>query len=156
MNLEAIWSSKEKILDATGLSKSEAEGLITVFTVELNKSDKGRPTKLDDKGVFLLMMLYYRHYPTYPLLGLMFEIDTSNAERWVTRAEKAFRTVLSKKNYSHLIVQDHKKKSERLSKIKAKSISMGLNNLFEDLRTKRNSDPTILVKRKNTPQKFLS
>ncbi len=106
MDVKAIWKSEEKILDATGLSMPEAEGLIPDFTKELNKSSKGRPTKLDDKGVFLLMVVYYRPYPTYSLLGLMFEIDSSNAERWVSRAEKSLRTVLSKKNYSHLIAQN--------------------------------------------------
>ena len=52
MNVENVWKSEEKILNATGMTKAEAEDLIPDFTIELNKSSKGRPTKLDDRGVF--------------------------------------------------------------------------------------------------------
>lgn len=121
MNVENIWKNEEKILNATGMTKVEAENLIPSFTIELNKSNKGRPTKLNDQGVFLLMMLYYRHYPTYELLGLMFEIDSSNAKRWIDRAETAFRTVLSKKKLLPLNTsgssEEIKKTLERQRKI---------------------------------------
>ena len=102
------------------------------------------------------MMLYYRHYPTYGLLGLMFEIDPSNAERWVTRAEKAFRTVLSKKNYSHLIAVDRGKKSRKPLSNSTKSILMALNSLSEDPKTKANSETITQGKRNDTPQRFSS
>lgn len=48
MNVENIWKNEEKILNATGMTKVEAENLIPSFTIELNKSNKGRPTKLND------------------------------------------------------------------------------------------------------------
>lgn len=155
MNVENVWKSEEKILNATGMTKAEAEDLIPDFTIELNKSSKGRPTKLDDRGVFLLMMLYYRHYPTYELLGLMFEIDPSNASRWVDRAETAFRKVLSKKNFSHLILQDRGKKSREPLSNSAKSILMALNKLSADQKIKMNNGTTIQERKNDTHQKSL-
>ena len=103
MNIEGIWSNSNKMMVATGLTLEEAKNLVPDFSNALKKSKIGRPPKLDEQGIFLLMMLYYKHYPTFGLLGLMFEIDPGNAERWVTKAEKVFKDLLAKKNYSHLI-----------------------------------------------------
>ena len=101
------------------------------------------------------MMLYYRHYPTYELLGLMFEIDPSNASRWVDRAETAFRTVLSKKNFSHLILQDRGKKSRKPLSDNAKSILMALNKLSADQNKKMNNGTTIQERKSDIPLKSL-
>ena len=103
MNVAEIWSSDEKMKIATGLNLTDASELASDFSNDLGLSSQGRPSKHDERGIFLMVMLYYRHYPTLELLGLMFEVDCSNVKRWVDRGETSLKAVLAKKNFSHLL-----------------------------------------------------
>jgi hypothetical protein len=132
MNIENIWQTEKKIKIATGMSISEAEELVKDFENEIQVekcNSGGRPPKLSSKDIFLMFMLFYRHYVTYDLLGLLFEIDTSTAKRVVSEAEVAIRSCLAKKNFSHLIAPDQVKKLRPPLSSIGKSISMALNNL---------------------------
>ena len=85
MNIENIWQLEKKLQIATGMSKAEAEELVADFDKELHAKNPtsnaigGRPSKLAARDIFLMFMLFYRHYVTYDLLGLLFEVDTSTA-----------------------------------------------------------------------------
>lgn len=107
MDIANIWNNEKQLKIATGLTFDEASELINDFEIELNalrlnpnsnsNNNEGRPRKLDTRGLFLMLMLHYRHYPTIELLALLFEIDTSNAKRWIDDSQIALHTVLRKK-----------------------------------------------------------
>ena len=138
MNIENTWNNESLLQAATGLTKIEAEDILIDFSKELDfgkdlqKKPEGRPKKLDNRGLFLLLMLYYRHYPTFDLLAVVFELDSSNIKRWIDRSEQTLRTVLAKKNFSHLIAPDQKRKSRKHLSDNGKSISMALSSLYAD------------------------
>lgn len=146
MDVKNTWETEKLLHAATGLTSIEAKELLIDFSNELISSEPaidneqtnlgGRPAKLDNKGLFLMLMLYYRHYPTLDLLAVVFEISTSNVKRWIDRSEEALRTVLAKKNFSHLIAPDQKKKSRKPLSAKGKSISMALSSLYVDPKTR--------------------
>lgn len=54
-----------------------------------DKQSKGGPKpKLTIENILLMTLIYYRDYPTFFSLGNMFEIDESNAFRWVKWTER--------------------------------------------------------------------
>jgi len=142
MNIKNTWKNEKLLHTATGLTKPEAEDLLADFSRELegsvneirkdNLNVGGRPAKLDDKGLFLMLMLFYRHYPTFDLLAVVFELSSSNVKRWVDRSESTLKSVLAKKNFSHLIAPDQKRKSRKPLSDNEKSISMALSSLYAD------------------------
>ena len=80
------------------------------FETELKKirrkkhdSKVGRPAKLDPKTIFLMTMVFIRHYNTYEFMGLIFGVDVSTVKRWVDDASLALGELLVKKNFAHLI-----------------------------------------------------
>ena len=97
-----------------------------------NAVNEGRPPKLDNKALFMMLMIFYRHYPTFELLAFMFELNVSNVKRWIVRCELTLKSVLAKKNFSHLIVPNHDLKSREPLSDAGKSILMALNNLSAD------------------------
>ena len=135
MNIENTWRDEKLLHAPTGLMNAEDEDLLIDFSKELNLGKNGknisdrRPKKLDNKGLFLMLILYYRHYPTFDLLAVVFELNSSNIKRWVDRSEKALKTVLAKKNLSHLIAPDQKQRSRKPLSNNEKSISMALSSL---------------------------
>jgi hypothetical protein len=138
MNIDALWNNKKSIKAATGLEKDEAEELLADF-IELrkqkknpNKSNGGRPESLSNVGIFLMFMFFYRHYLNFEVLALMFEVSSSTAQRLINESESNIREILAKKNFSHLLVQDQKKKSRKPFSSSQKYISMALNNLYAD------------------------
>jgi DDE superfamily endonuclease len=48
----------------------------------------GRPFKLDVKGRFLMLLIYYRLYITYTLSGFLFDLDQSTVCRDIQKIEK--------------------------------------------------------------------
>lgn len=142
MNIENTWNDANQLLSVTGLTKSEADELLQDFSDEiknLNLSLKnassereGRPAKLDNRALFLMLMIYFRHYPTLDIMSFMFEISTSNVKRWLDRCEETIRTVLAKKNFSHLIAQDQERISREPLSETGKYILTELNNLYGD------------------------
>jgi len=141
MDIHRIWNNDNQLHALTGLTKAEAIDLLQEFEHELkNKKDQkegngGRPAKLDNKGIFVMFMMFFRHYITFEALGALFDLNDSNVKRWIDVAQPTLKEVLKKKNYSHLIVPPQKKKSRRPLNNNEKSIWMALNNLYGDPKT---------------------
>lgn len=82
-----------------GITNTQFDKLFPLFTKELEKQSRerymkendrkrspggGRPSKLktpEEKLFFILF--YYRHYPTYRMAEILFELDHTNVQRWV-------------------------------------------------------------------------
>lgn len=142
-NVEEIWNCNEKMINTTGLKIEEANLVFDDFKAELKKirrpkkpnSTVGRPSKLNDKEIFIMLMIFIRQYSTYKFLSVLFSIDASNVKRWIDDAHLALGEVLVKKNFAHLLLIDHERFSKSALEDWEKSILMDLNNLFEDQKT---------------------
>lgn len=143
-DIEGIWESEKKLKMATGLGKIEIEEIYQDFEKELQnirqkklgKVNLGRPSKLSTRNIFLMLMIFIRHYLTFDFLSLLFGIDTSNVKRSIDSSFMALGRILVKKNFHHLISLNQKKFSESDLKKSEKFILMELNNLSEDHLTK--------------------
>ena len=134
MDIFRIWNNESQLRALTGLTKQEADDILPDFEIEmqarghLNSGTRGRPAKLDSKGVLVMTMMFYRTYMTLEGLAALFNLNNSNVKRWTDSAQIAIKIVLEKKSLSHLIAPNQKKKSpEHLTDI-GKSISMALNS----------------------------
>lgn len=135
MDTVRIWSNPNQLKALTGLEKEEAREVIQMFHAGLvecgrGPSEKGgRPPKHTFESIFVMLMMYYRHYLTLEALGAIFNLSDSNVKRWVDDAESVLRGVLEKKSLSHLLQKPSPKKSSKPLTEQRKFISMGLNNL---------------------------
>ena len=142
MDVDRIWNHENQLHALIGLTKVEAEDIFKSFKEEFEARErqfKGpgeRPKRLDTRGIFVMLLMYYRHYISMEALGALFNLNDSNVKRWSDDAQRMLKEVLKKKNYSHLIVPDHKKKSRKSLNDTEKSILMGVNNLFAGRPTK--------------------
>lgn len=142
-DMDGIWSSDKKLKIATGLNIKEATFIFEDFNEEFkkirrpnnNNSKVGRPSKLNSKEIFLMLMIFVRHYPTYEFLSLIFNIDVSNVKRWIEDSHEALGNVLVKKNFARLIRVNQKKLQESDLNNSEKFILMELNNLSEGQKT---------------------
>jgi hypothetical protein len=138
IDVKNIWKTEKNLKIATGLSIEEADELVAEFENEmkiqksLTTTTGGRPAKLDFRDVFLMFMLFYRHYVTFELLGLLFEVDGSTAKRSVSDSERIIKDILEKKSLSHLIAQSQEANSRPPLSSAGKYISMVLNSRSED------------------------
>jgi len=139
MDTARIWSNSSQLKALTGLEMDEAKELVENFRCELSCMGHvhgtlgGRPPKHSPEGIFLMLMMYYRHYLTLEALGALFDLNDSNVKRWITDSENALRQILEKKSLSHLIAKPPSKSSLKSSHARKNSISMALNNLYADL-----------------------
>jgi len=143
LNLKEIWSSDKKFKISTGLSTEEANFIYEDFALSLREerrlkidSKVGRPSKLNDKDIFLMLLIFIRHYPTYEFLSVVFDLDVSNIKRWTEASYKALGEVLVKKNFAHLIAPNPKMLQEKDLGNSEKHILMELNNLYVVQETK--------------------
>lgn len=142
-NVEEIWNCNQKMIDTTGLRVEEVDLVFNDFKVELKKirrkknpnSSVGRPSKLSEKEIFIMLMIFIRQYTTYKFLSVLFSIDASNVKRWIDDSHLALGEVLIKKNFAHLLLIDHERFSKSALESWEKSILMDLNNLSEDQKT---------------------
>lgn len=141
MNIEKIWNNSNSLQSATGLTKDEADELLEDFK-QLRQSKKevhcgvgGRNESLDVRGIFMLFMIYYRHYIKLEMLALMFEVSSSTAKRLIDESEVLIREILSKKNFSHLIAPNRKRLSKNPLDDREKSILTALSSLYADQKT---------------------
>lgn len=138
MNVAKIWEDEKQLRVVTGLTLEEAAEIIDDFSLAIGDIDlhyasaEGRPRKLSHRELFVLVMMFFRHYPTYELLAVLFELNASNVKRWVDRSSTALRGVLAKKNFSHLLVRQTALKSQPSSTLGKKSTLMVPNNLSAD------------------------
>lgn len=134
MELQKIWSNDKSIKASTGLTLIEAQELLRAFSKE--RSDRrtqpagpgGRPECLDDKGIFTLTLVHYRHYLGFEMLGLMFNVSSSSAKRLFDECDELIRSVLKKRGFYRLIVPNRPKRSVESLNSNARSISMVLSN----------------------------
>jgi len=135
MKIESIWKNTKSLNAATGLTLEEGEELLKDFSDERkasksnSKGPGGRPEALEDRDIFTMTMIHYRHYLNLEMLALMFDVSSSTVKRLVEGSEALLRQVLAKKNFSHLIAPDRKKKLGKSLSENGKFISMALNNL---------------------------
>lgn len=160
-DIKDIWSSDSKMKIATGLDISECNIIFENFEQELKKvrhknnpkSTVGRPAKLTIKEIFLMLMIFIRHYPTYELLSVIFDIDTSNVKRWIDDSHMVLGNILVKKNFAHLISLNQERLSKSALKKSEKFILMELNNLLGGQKIKNANDKTTQEKRNDILQK---
>lgn len=114
MDLVSLWNNDKKVKSLTGLKKSELNLIANSFFKEIVKEEgsRGRPRKLSNENLLILLLTQYKHNMTFDLLGVMFDIDLSNAKRWIDRVEGILQSILKKKNYCHLIPTTPRKKQE--------------------------------------------
>ncbi len=134
LDVARIWEIEDQLYALTGLTKNEACELLEDVEAELKEMGHlrslqgGRPAKLEIKGIFVMLMMYYRHYLTLEALGALFNLNDSNVKRWIDSSEAALRTALAKKNLSHLIAPNRARPSRPPLSSIGKSISMALNS----------------------------
>ena len=138
-DVEEIWNCSEKMVNTTGLKIEEVDLVFNDFKTELKKirrsknpnSTVGRPSKLSEKEIFIMLMVFIRQYTTYKFLSVLFSIDASNVKRWIDDSHLALGEVLIKKNFAHLLLINHERLSKSALEDWEKSILMDLNNLSE-------------------------
>jgi hypothetical protein len=80
----------EKFKRATGVARALFEimaGIIEI-SLQLKHQKGGRKPKLTTEDILLLMLTYYRDYTTFYKTGLYFQLDESNAYRWIKWCEE--------------------------------------------------------------------
>lgn len=124
MDVERIWSNEKQLHALTGLKLLEAEDLLKSFQseVELKKEQAkgpgGRAAKLSDKEIFVMLMMFFRHYISLEALGALFDLDDSNVKRWIDEAQSMLLLLLKKKNYFHVLAQKTPQNLEKFLKNK--------------------------------------
>lgn len=96
MKLKKILKMKDgKFKRAVGIPKVLFELMTEVLENALTKKHEkgGRKPVLEVGEILLMTMTYYRDYPTFFSLGNQFNIDESNAFRWVKWCESIFNDV---------------------------------------------------------------
>ena len=73
-----------------GIPRELFEILVEILRValELKHKNGGRTPNLEVEDILLMTLTYYRDYPTFLSLGFQYDLDESNAYRWVKWAEK--------------------------------------------------------------------
>ena len=91
MRYEEISHYKDqKFKRKTGIPRVLFEILIEIIKIELAKKHEhgGRNPELSAEDMLLMLLTYYRDYPTYLSLGAIFGLDESNAWKWVKWVEQ--------------------------------------------------------------------
>lgn len=156
MNIEKTWGDEQLLLSVTGLTKTEAVEVLNDFQQEfLSATRLGRPPKLDTKSIFMMVLIFYRQYPTLEFLSFIFDIDKSNVKRWIDAAGAMIKDILVKKNLSHILQPIPEVLQRGPSNEVEKFISMALNSPYVDHETKNGKKFFIQEKRKGIRPKSL-
>ena len=96
-----IYKKLKNVKDAkfkrlVGVNREIFEFQVAILSDELKEKHKkgGRKPKLCVEDILLLMYSYYRDYTTFFKLGFYYNLDESNAYRWVTWAEEVLKSYL--------------------------------------------------------------
>jgi Helix-turn-helix of DDE superfamily endonuclease len=100
---ERIWTNEKRLVSATGLNKKEAEEIFNDFDERIALNKIGRPKKLSNKSLFIMLMMHLRNYQTLEVLGSIFGLHKSNVKRWIDRLVMVLEDILRKKKFYHLI-----------------------------------------------------
>ena len=141
-DLSHVWENEEEMIVVTGLTLKEAEYVLKDFSEEVKKTRRkdasskvGRPSKLSEKQIFLMLMIFMRHYQTLKFIGVMFGVNASTVKRWVDDGLEAMANILVKKNFRHLIVVTPEALYETNLTDSEKSTLMELSSLLEGPKT---------------------
>lgn len=161
MNIGRVWDSEKQLKSITGLSKSEVGEIIEDLKFELqalgrfNTERGGRPSKLDIKGNFLMVMLHFRHYLPFEAIGAIFDLDESNVKRWIDDTEDALSKVLEKKSLLHLLPRKIVKEHPRYWSQNGKFTLMVPSNQYDAQKINALKEKIIQEKRSDTLLKYL-
>ena len=85
-----------------GLTIVEAEDIFKSFKEEFEARERqfkgpgGRPKKIDTRGIFVMLLMYYRHDISMAALGALFHLDDNKVKRWSDDAQRMLKEVLKK------------------------------------------------------------
>lgn len=112
MNYKYLLRKKQLFPAAIGMSYERFEQLLKKFRVELRRAERevawskprlrlpgaGRKATLKtDRQKLFFILFYYKNYPTFSLLEIIFCFDLSNTFRWVKFLEKVLEKTVSYK-----------------------------------------------------------
>lgn len=95
-------ATEEQFKSLTSLTKEEFEALLKTFTPVWEKPDshRGNPEKLASCGDKLFFILFYlKTYPLQEVLGFLFGIDQSQANRWLKVLSRVLKETLEQEGY---------------------------------------------------------
>ena len=112
LNLQRVMKDERLLRALTGLNKKAFEELQEVFGEAVREEEVPRRSKqprqratgagrkprletLEEKLIYILF--YFKCYPTFDLAGLLFDIDRSQANRWMHRLQQPLEIALGQK-----------------------------------------------------------
>lgn len=114
---KAQTASKEQFKSLTSLTKEEFEELLKIFTEVWEEQDnhRGSPEKLASCGDKLFFILFYlKNYPLQEVLGFLFGLDQSQANRWIQVLSQILNRTLERGGY--LPAREAEQLEEKFSK----------------------------------------
>ena len=99
---KAQTASQEQFKSLTSLTKEEFEELLKIFTEVWEEQDnhRGSPEKLASCGDKLFFILFYlKNYPLQEVLGFLFGLDQSQANRWIQVLSQILKRTLERGGY---------------------------------------------------------
>ena len=95
-------ATEEQFNSLTSLTKEEFEALLKTFTLVWEEQDnhRGSPEKLASCGDKLFFILFYlKNYPLQEVLGFLFGLDQSQANRWIKVLSQILKDTLERGGY---------------------------------------------------------
>ena len=107
----------KKFKEAVGIPKILFETIVPVLAEKVNKLHKGggRNPSLCIEDLLLMTLKYYREYPTFSSLGLIFGIDKSNAFRWIIKIENMLTNIFENIINIEVKCDDFNKKGKEIT-----------------------------------------
>lgn len=107
----------KKFKEAVGIPKILFETIAPVLAKKVNKLHKGggRNPSLCIEDLLLMTLKYYREYPTFSSLGLIFGIDKSNAFRWIIKIENMLTNIFENIINIEVKCDDFNKKGKEIT-----------------------------------------
>ena len=114
MNLEKLWANPRLLRAATSLDRSEFDQLVFPFEPEWLRTQRRSPTQRGTRRVralgagrkgqlesprhkLLFILMYFKLYPLQEVLGLLFGVHQSEANRWVHRLTPVLEKALGRR-----------------------------------------------------------
>lgn len=107
----------KKFKEAVGIPKVLFEIIIPILTNKVDELHKngGRTPSLCIEDLLLMTLKYYRDYPTFSSLGLIFGIDKSNVFRWVNKVENMLNDIFENIINIEIKCEDLNKKGKEIT-----------------------------------------
>ena len=95
-------ATPEQFKSMTSLTKEEFDQLLKIFMLVWEEQDnhRGSPEKLASCGDKLFFILFYlKNYPLQEVLGFLFGLDQSQANRWIKVLSRVLKETLQRGGY---------------------------------------------------------